>query len=175
MKQFTLQMIFTVLIAGISLLSCNRNEYSQIADKGEWNALEESERDGWYVMHKGHIYGIDIDADTINSIFSIEDYEYLSAVDVKSFVVSSVSDYAKDDKHVYYPLELCCEDGEEGGPCYFVEYIMQGADPKTFIYLGEDYGIDKHGMYLNGERIPWDDNVIKKAKNDELKITPKPW
>ena len=35
---------------------------------------------------------------------------------------------------------------------------------EEWYHLGEDYAIDKRRMYLRGERIPWDDNVIEQAK-----------
>ncbi|WP_290142497.1 hypothetical protein, partial [uncultured Duncaniella sp.] len=76
--------------------------------------------------------------------------------------------------HVYFPILAICEDWWEADSegCADIDYIKQylvvGAAPKTFKYLYNTYGIDKHYMYCWGERIPWDDKIILRAKQRGL-------
>lgn len=89
-------------------------------------------------------------------------------VEIATFMVSKDVDYAKDGKNVYYPIDVWCVDFDDQSDCYGGSYIkrciMYGADPQSFKYLGDGYAIDKHHMYKNGERIPWDDSVIEKVR-----------
>lgn len=70
---------------------------------------------------------------------------------------------------MYFPISLRTVDFLPGfedcdDATYITRYVVQNADSKSFKYLGDGYAIDKHHMYKNGERIPWDDSVIEKVR-----------
>ena len=44
-------------------------------------------------------------------------------------------------------------DGEDLGGCYFTKYIINGADPNTFKYIGYGFAMDKKNIYRYGRKI----------------------
>ena len=83
-------------------------------------------------------------------------------MDIESFMVCKDSpDYAKDKNRVYYPVDICCIEGTRYGGSYTLKYILKGADPKTFKYIGNRYAADSMHMYYDGYEIPWDNEVIR--------------
>lgn len=57
--------------------------------------------------------------------------------------------YAKDNIHVYYPLEIPCVDYEDCGVCYYGKIIIDNANPRTFKYLGKDYATDGENVFFS--------------------------
>lgn len=149
----TIFYVTTVTLA-FSALSCS-DKSADVLDKGIWIKLESGQESDGYVRFGEAIYGI-----YTYDIADCQYYDPLKGIDIPSFAVCQGSGYAKDNKHVYYPLSLICEDGTEFGGCYFVDYIVEDADPKTFKYIGNGYAVDRNNMYYNGKTIPWDDNKI---------------
>lgn len=83
-------------------------------------------------------------------------FDPLTDVDISTFEVCKGSGgYAKDKNRVYYPIVVTCVDGYEYSGCYFEEYVITGADPDTFKYLGDGYAVDRNNMYRYGEIVPW--------------------
>lgn len=155
--------ISATVIASIILIAIYLNMphkgYDELYDAGQWHALKDGEREGWYLRIGDSIYGSDV-----NEIKCCVKYNDPLEIDINTFLVSAHCDYAKDKKHVYFPITVICEewlDVDSDGcdnSCYFKEYIVHGADPETFKYIGRDYGADKHNMYLRGEKIPWEND-----------------
>lgn len=142
------------------MVSCTQQnaiqrDMNNIVDRGEWVSLLPGVSIGNYHNKGGEIYW---------SKFYPEEYNYyyspFKGVDIESFKVCKYSDYAKDKNRVYYPVSVCCIDGTEYGGCYAEEYVVEGADPSTFKYVGNGYAVDSCHMYSEGEEIPWDNVVI---------------
>lgn len=126
----------------------------QVEDRGEWVKLHKSHKINGYLRVDDKIYGGD---------FGISDIKYatpLKDVDPESFEVCKNSDYARDKNHVYYPIWVKCYDGETWGICEYVEYIVKGASPKSFKYIGKEYGVDGYTMYYRGEKTKWNDSLL---------------
>lgn len=158
-----LQTLLPVLFFLVAFSGCTHKGYDEVEDMGEWRSLGHMERDEYYVRVDNFIYG----TSETDSACIVNENNPL-AVDVKSFQVCKGSDYAKDGKCVFYPIWMTCVDSDStaicNDPCYMVEYIVDGADPDSFKYLGDGYGIDRYHMYCDGEKITWDDEVIERAK-----------
>ncbi len=82
----------------------------------------------------------------------------MEGVDTSTFQVFPGSNYAKDKNGVYYPLERVCVDGANWGVCYCTKYVVPGADPASFTYLGNSYASDKKNVYFGGHVIPGADS-----------------
>ena len=160
--------MIVLLLGVVAWMSYTHEGYDEVNDIGQWRTLNDGEREWWYLRIGDAIYGNNLDIKG-----SLRHGKPLK-IDAKSLVVSKDCDYAKDKNYVYYPVRVTCEDWIEededgwGGICYMREYIVDGADPKSFKYLGNHYGIDRHFMYRFGEKIPWDDRIIQYAKKGEL-------
>lgn len=165
-NQFDWLVVMMSLIVG-HLLSCtsrtsvgsvseNSVERLEVIDNGTWCEIADGEDIGSYLRIGDTIYGC--------KAFPFEYYHHfphMKEVDVNSFRVCIGSEYARDSLNVYYPIDVCFVDGYDGGGCYMTKYVVDGADPKTFKYIGNGYGADKRYMYRDGERIPWDNEVIR--------------
>ena len=171
-----MRITYTILNVGIgfALLSCGRQVSEQenanqeevqepeqeerlpVVDNGEWVKLDYGENIGNYRNKMGEIYW---------SNYTPEEYNYyyppFKGVDVESFRVCKGSRYAKDNKRVYYPVEIFCTDGMHSGGSHATKYVVKGADPATFKYIGNDYAVDSLHMYRNGKEIPWDNEVVR--------------
>ena len=128
---------------------------TDIIDQGHWRHLELNEYASPYLRIGDSIYG--------GYLSEIELYKHLTplkGVDANSFEICEESEYARDNKHIYYPLLVTCVDAETWGACYMVEYIVPNASPRTFKYIKDDYGVDSGNMYAEGHEIEWDDSVL---------------
>lgn len=143
-----------ILTLAFSALSCS-NKSANVFDKGTWIKLENGQESDGYVLVGNEIYGL-----YISNIDDCHYFDPLKEVDIPSFVVCKGSGYAKDNKHVYYPLSVTCEEGTEFSGCYFEDYIVEDADPDTFKYIGNGYAVDHNNMFYEGKVIPWDNNQI---------------
>lgn len=154
--------IITAMILIFS--SCTHGGYNDVRDVAQWVSLEDGERDEYYYRIEGSIYGT-----TENNCSCAIKYNSPLEVDVATFLIAKGNDYAKDKNQVYFPISLRTVDFLPGfedcdDATYITRYVVQNADSKSFKYLGDGYAIDKHHMYKNGERIPWDDSVIEKVR-----------
>ncbi|WP_297063766.1 DKNYY domain-containing protein [uncultured Duncaniella sp.] len=169
MKKIDLLMIILFLGTSAWVLHTHKG-YDEVNDTAQWRPLNDMDREGWFLRVGDSIYGTTVE--DINCC--IKYTKPLKKIDARSFVVSKDCEYAKDKNHVYYPISAICEDWWEADSegCadidYIKMYLVVGADPKTFKYLYKTYGIDKHYMYFLGERIPWDDKIILRAKQRSL-------
>ena len=155
--------IIAIIFCAICL-SCGHRYPANVTEEGEWKHLNELEYKSWYFRAGDKIYGVDL-----GPIMTTEYHRYkpMNGVDANSFQVNSESEYAKDKKNVYYPLNIECYDGDSTGGCEIIEYVIKGADPNTFKYLGDGYGVDRRHMYFEGIRIPWDNVIFDKSKRYE--------
>lgn len=173
MKIFSLQKFSVLLCTWLITLSCTHSGYEDVIDNGKWRLLDDEEREGWYLRVNNKIYG----CDEIDIKCCIKYYSPLKGIHINTFKVAKDCDYAKDKNHVYYPLHVRCEDSIEesedgcGDACYFIEYVIKDADPKTFKYLGDEYAVDKRHMYYQGIQIPWDNDILDEVKRQEKKKT----
>ena len=126
----------------------------QVKDKGEWVKLQDSQRINGWLRVGDKIYGGDFDLDDLHY------FAPLKGVDAESFKVCKNSDYAKDKNCVYYPIVEIYRDAETWGGSHLVEYIVDGASPNSFKYVGGGYGVDGYSMYYHGVKIKWDNTVI---------------
>lgn len=168
-KIVTFMTIYMISIIGVITNSClfntGHSNYYNIEDVGEWMPLTDSSHIDYYYNYKHKIYGTDLESPNWNDLFLIDPLEGIDYEDVQ---VCKGSGYAKDKHHVIYPLVKISIDFDEHLPgsmtnfgILFEKYIIEGADPGTFKYIGDGYGIDNRHMYYNGEEIKWDDNIIK--------------
>jgi hypothetical protein len=112
---------------------CGQNKYfrptdiTDITDKlvareAQWTPLKNKERIDGYTRINNSIYGGEIDC----NISPLKD------VDANSFEAFPGSLYGLDKNRVYYPIMRNCVDYEDCGVCYYMEYIVEGANPKSF-------------------------------------------
>lgn len=82
----------------------------------------------------------------------------ITGADAETFKIAIGSAYAKDKNHVYWwEYDEDVEEYDEWPEGYYVPVvIMFDADPKTFRYLGGEFGCDKNKMYFRGKEIDWD-------------------
>ena len=130
----------------------------------------------------------------------------LTDVDITSFEVNINKDkshYARDKKAIYYPRGTAYDSGPlffdgiyGGGELYYGDISIEGADPRTFQYIGSDYAsdrnniyyqgvvvqsaeqqtfkvlgkgyaVDKDNMYYRGNKINWNDHIIEALKQPD--------
>ncbi len=140
-----------LLMLSVSI-SCTKR--LSVADNGNWVKLKNVEQDYYHLVNDSIICGY-IDPWRFNSMLP-----RMKGVDITTFEVCDGTAYARDSFHVYYPVLACiiesdCYDGLE------VVIYLTDADPKTFKYIGDEYGADKRHMYYRGKRIKWDNEVIR--------------
>lgn len=87
----------------------------------------------------------------------------MSNIDINTFEVCVGSKYAKDNNHVYYPLEIICVDRKDSGVCSCTKYIIEAANSKTFRYLNKDYATDGTKAYFRGQ-------VLDQADGNSFKV-----
>ncbi|MBR5763403.1 MAG: DKNYY domain-containing protein [Bacteroidaceae bacterium] len=136
----------------LCLLCCliSYKQQKNFKDVGTWEHLSDNESIGEYTRVGDKIYG--------GSYYGIQIWDItkpMKDVDAETFCVCVGSQYAKDKKHVYYPTRIICEDADEFGGCYFVEYIVSGIRPSDFKYLGDGYGTDGYNLVYKGQIVPW--------------------
>ena len=179
-------MIIILLILFVSLLSCTSNStgnnlpYVLPYEVGTWVSVSDTTYESPYYLIEDSIYVGYI------SLLNKSPREFflncrlnrpgfappLTDVDITSFEVNINKDkspYARDKNSVYYPRGTIYGGGPEffdgvngGGELYYGDISIEGVDPQTFQYIGNDYAIDKEHMYYRGECILWDENIIKK-------------
>lgn len=164
-KRIKFGYIVSCMLVLLSLCGCGPKGYDEVSDAGVWRSLSDGEECGCYHRRGNWIYS----GYFIGKPDDDRSYHPMQEIDVNTFMVCVGSDYAKDENYVFYPIESICEDGEyeDGtgwGGMYVRRYIVDGADPKSFKYLGNGYGIDRRQMYHDGEKIPWDYDVVKRTK-----------
>jgi hypothetical protein len=76
-----------------------------------------------------------------------------------SFQVWTCSKYARDAQNVYFPIDTECVYMDDKYVCYSTNYIVEGARPQSFRYLGSGFGTDGNDLFLNG--------VVFRGNNDE--------
>lgn len=111
--------------------------------KNVWIELGNKERIDGYTRIGDSIFGGEIACNV----------EPLQGIDIKTFKVLAGSQYAKDSYHVYFPIEIHCMEYVDCGVCYYGKFIVERANPKTFKYLGKEYGTDGHNVYFRGKLI----------------------
>ncbi len=147
--------LFNLVIS--TLFSCNfNNDESTVENNGTWVILKDGESIDGYTRSGNLIYGGYLD--------SLIYYPSMSKVDIQTFEVCVGSGYARDKKRVYYPIKEICIDATTYGDCYFEDYIVKNADPKSFKYLHDGYAIDGKRMYLDGKNIKWKEEILKSIK-----------
>lgn len=156
--------LFPAILLFSLLCSCTRYP-SDLREDGEWKHLEEFEGNDWYFRAENHIYGLQLYPDRTKYYWAIDP---LQNVDVETFMVCSGSDYAKDKRYVYYPIALEAFDGDLIGGYQMWKYIVKGADPKTFKYIGDGYGVDWLNMYFEGIKIPWNSDILDREKRKKI-------
>jgi len=161
MKKKYIVIIVFCIIALIGTVCLYYANMPQVEDKGEWVKLQESQKiNGWRRIGD-KIYGGDID------LSDIQHFDPLKGVDAESFTACKNSKYAKDKNHVYFPIVEIAVDAETWGGGILKEYIVDGASPNSFKYLGDDYGVDGYTMYRMGEKVKWDKGVVNHYQNHE--------
>ena len=167
MKTRLLKSHLSLIIIFLMILSCTHNGYEEAIDNGSWVHLGNREREGWYLRVDNYIYGSDV----TEIKCCIKYNKPLKGVDANTFEAEQNSDYAKDKNHVYYPLQVRCEDwlkdDEEGcyNSCYFMEHLIKG---------GDGYAVDRRHMYDEGREIPWDNEIIKRYQKQTVPNDSKP-
>lgn len=132
----------------LCLTSCKR--YKDFRDVGVWKHLSDYECVDGYTRVGDKIYG--------GNYYGIQIWDItkpMKGVDVETFCVCEGSQYAKDKNHVYYPIRIICEDADEFGGCYFLEYVISGIKPSDFRYIGNGYGTDGYDLVYEGKIVPW--------------------
>jgi hypothetical protein len=93
----------------------------------------------------------------------------LKGVDFDSFQVLSGNNYARDKNRVYYPISEVCVDSLRFGYCYANEYIVKGAKPKSFRYLGKGYATDGKLVFFRGVLVAGADGTsVELVQGPEL-------
>jgi hypothetical protein len=140
-KQISILIFVTIWV---TFFSCKGQQTDELVRNGaRWTFLKDKERIDGYTRIGDSIYGGEIACD----VKPLED------IDVSTFQVLPGTQYAKDKKHVYYPILIMCVDYEDCGVCYYSEYIVEKANPATFKYLGNDYGTDGKNRYFRGKIV----------------------
>lgn len=133
-----------------------------VQDNGEWIELKDGQKEGIYLHENGRIF---------MEIYEGDSKDLLKEADMSTFRVCKGSQYAKDKNHVYYPLAIVCFDGIDRSWTRVSNYIIDSADPTTFKYIGNtfsettslelQFAADSIQMYRDGERIEWDNEIIR--------------
>ncbi|MFM2393802.1 MAG: hypothetical protein RLZZ546_1784 [Bacteroidota bacterium] len=108
-----------------------------------WVRLNDKERIGGYTRIGDSIFG----GEFLCNIKPLEN------IDINTFEVLIGTKYAKDKKHVYFPLEIICYEYSDCGSCYYSKVVIPKANPKSFTYLGKDYATDNKWVYFRGKLI----------------------
>ena len=155
--------LISALIASLLFVGCSYRS-DDIKDNGVWVSVPEGESVMGYYNIGGKIYwGYIVDDFTAD--------QELDA-DVESFRVCKETEYAKDKRRVYYPQDQVCYDGikfneendeyEGFGGVIAQKIVLKGANPSRFRYIRDGYAVSGNQMYLNGEKIEWNDSIIQK-------------
>jgi len=124
-----------------------------VENNAEWTPIRNDEKIDGYTRIGDSIYGGEI-ACNISP---------LKGIDIETFKVYPGTKYAKDKNHVYFPLKINCVDYEDCGVCYYSTIIIDGANPSTFKYLGNDYATDGKKVFFRGNLISVADGATFKV------------
>lgn len=161
MGRVTLYILFILLF-----YSCGED---CIMDNGSWRPIS-SECDSLvdeYTLINGKIYYGTFDANFVSECLEKHNIVFFTDVDIATFEVCQGTDYARDKRNVYYPIEIKCVEGWEYGGCYATKYIIAKARPDKFKYIREGYAVSGKHMFYEGEEIVWREDIL----NDEIPIT----
>lgn len=163
-RKLFMSIILAITIILIAFNCSEHTEYKSAKDVGDWIKMQDSSKIDNYIVFKGNVYCINLVTTDFNDLLCTRPLE---GADAFSFEVCKGSLYARDRDHVYYPIMKMGVniDSLWGSVTRFSEVYgrvrIDKADPKTFKYIGDGYGIDKKHMYYNGEEISWDDDIIR--------------
>lgn len=168
MKAYIGLIVAIVCCIQASCSSENRTEATaaesmRCVDNSEWIPLKEKSKMGHYVNTGELVFYTDRNLQEAERIIP-GDNAMLHA-DPTTFMVSNMSEYAKDNDLVYFPIEEEDVESAVGGYVFAKRYIVEGANPRTFKYLGDGYAVDNGTMYKDGLAVNWDSRVIKKYAN----------
>ena len=130
---------------------------------------------------------VPVSSKRVNNYYRKEDFVYwsdayinqndeyvpkVSDADANTFMIDIGSNYAKDQKNVYwweYDEDVLEYDEWPAGH-YSPVGIIKGADSRTVRSLGSGFACDKNTMYFRGRKIEWDNrffdpNVTKRVAN----------
>ena len=142
-------LIFIAAVTGLSLFSCKDNSFglqglpAEEEIPGIWSPLAEGDTISVYIRNGDKIHYSD----------SRYDFTELPLPDTTYFEVWTHSNYARDTSFVYYPIETDCVVPDTNYVCYCTNYVIEGANPITFRYLGQGYGTDGETLYRNGKIV----------------------
>lgn len=178
--------IFILLILSTSCINKNKDslQYETSNEVGVWVSVNDTTYTSSYYLIEDSIYAgsIDLLNQSPREFFldCIKNYPGfappLTDVDIKSFEVNINQDmapYARDKNKVYYQtatlngIEMFFDDDYGGGVIYSEDISINGADPKTFKYIGKGYAVDKSNMYYRGEKIKWNEHIIVALQQDK--------
>lgn len=162
----------------IFLSTCSPDIHEVNFEKGEWINIKDANNQNGYCIIGEQVYGALVYvADTIDlEEYLLEMQSELNPLyysDSKTFEVCVNSDgehYARDINNVYYPRDentLFFDGDASGGEIYDSNIRIQGADSKSFKYIGKGYAVDKNNMYYRGEKIKWNDNIISALQQED--------
>ena len=172
--KYNIYIIFLIIF----LSTCSPDIHDVNFEKGEWVEIKNANNKNGYCIIEDQVYGAWIYlADTID----LEEYlleiqselKPLSYSDSKTFEVCINPDgepYARDTNNVYYPSveNILFFDGDDiGGEIYDSNIRINGADPKSFKYIGKGYAVDKNNMYYKGEKIKWNNHIISALQQED--------
>ena len=123
------------------VLKCKREKDVAISEKEKLKLpqiitvqLNEGESNGVYSRKNNSVYCKD---------------SLMNEVNIDSFVVFKNSNYAKDNKNVYFPIDIICANCPGCG-CFCEKYIITNANPETFEALNSNYAKDNKHAYFDG-------------------------
>lgn len=160
----TLEIIWysLIIIPLVTMFKCH-HDTSSIVDKGVWVQLNETDSiHNLYLLYNGKIR---FQRSSNDSLF-----DSWIDVDIPTFKVCKNSDYAKDKNTVYYPIDTIHLVSDNFWIIYTDNFIVEGADPNTFKYIGDGYAVDKYNMYYRGEVVPWNENKIQRLHTNHQAI-----
>jgi hypothetical protein len=152
-----MRIILSIITSLILIVSCSKRESINDSifinntaelksnDNGKftaWVTLKNNNQVGAYIKQNDKLY---CGSSSSNPMENVDPY---------TFEVLSDSGYAKDSRHVYYPISLLCVDSADYGYCYCDEYVLEGALSAKFKYLGKDYATDGQKVFFRGKLIP---------------------
>lgn len=159
---------YLIIICIISIscfYSCGRPKnpsYNLIEDKGEWLVIKDSikrYKNGNYLFR---VYELD----SLHTVQDLDPYGGGPEIHVPSFRICKGTLYAKDWRRVYYGMGCVGltlkreKDNQNVKTFATLGWIIPDCSPHTFKYIGDGYAIDHENMYLNGKKIPWDNDII---------------
>jgi hypothetical protein len=141
----------------------NPYNVDSVMEAGNWYELPDSTAIGFYFRMGDSIYCALTSVP--HQIFAMK------GVDVATFKVNSVSDYAKDANHVYYPMDITYYDAYDWYADIAGRYVVEDADVASFKYIGADLAMDRKHLYHSGDLIDWDNEQIQYAIDNASKDT----